>query len=407
MSDMRGRRILTTLQEDGRLIVELAEESLPPPTGHDVVVRVEAAPINPSDLGLLFGPADLDNAEYGDGRIVATMPDGARRAMAARVGQAMPVGHAHDQTAGLAHFPMQQADGILVGVIGPEAVGADQLGQPLGLVRRRHVPRAAHFRQANLHPRLRQLPRRFRPGEAAADDVEARCACKAAFRADDAAWRASAPGGIVGGDGLTLQLGVAQGAGALLTTPAATKVYRSAGASSQVIQSFDVAAGGALEWLPSDTILFGGSRHRLQTRVNLAGDAVFFGWEVVSLGRPAAGDDYALGDFGSRMTITRDGTPLLVEGQRWDNADDARWQLAGHRVFGAVYIHPGDPDLTELARSALDAGPVAASLVDDVLVIRALGDDPVRIRQTFERIWAACRPLLAGLPACAPRIWAT
>ena len=215
------------------------------------------------------------------------------------------------------------------------------------------------------------------------------------------------PGGIVGGDGLTLELGVAQGAGALLTTPAATKVYRSAGASSQVIQSFDVAAGGALEWLPSDTILFGGSRHRLQTRVNLAGDAVFFGWEVVSLGRPAAGDDYALGDFGSRMTITRDGTPLLVEGQRWDNADDARWQLAGHRVFGAVYIHPGEPDLTELARSALDAGPVAASLVDDVLVIRALGDDPVRIRQTFERIWAACRPLLAGLPACAPRIWAT
>ena len=93
MSDMRGRRILTTLQEDGRLIVELAEESLPPPTGHDVVVRVEAAPINPSDLGLLFGPADLDNAEYGDGRIVATMPDGARRAMAARVGQAMPVGN--------------------------------------------------------------------------------------------------------------------------------------------------------------------------------------------------------------------------------------------------------------------------------------------------------------------------
>ena len=93
MSDMRGRRILTTLQEDGRLVVELAEESLPPPTGHDVVVRVEAAPINPSDLGLLFGPADLDNAEYGDGRIIATMPDGARRAMAARVGQAMPVGN--------------------------------------------------------------------------------------------------------------------------------------------------------------------------------------------------------------------------------------------------------------------------------------------------------------------------
>ncbi|EQB16655.1 zinc-binding dehydrogenase [Sphingobium lactosutens] len=93
MSELRGRKILTTLQEDGQLVVELAEEKLPQPTGHEVVVRVDAAPINPSDLGLLFGPADMNTADYGEGRIVATMPDGARRAMAARVGQAMPVGN--------------------------------------------------------------------------------------------------------------------------------------------------------------------------------------------------------------------------------------------------------------------------------------------------------------------------
>lgn len=93
MADIRSRKILTTLSDDGRLTVEVAEESLPPPTGHEILVRVEAAPINPSDLGLLFGPADLDSADYGAGRIVAHMPDSARRAMAARVGQAMPVGN--------------------------------------------------------------------------------------------------------------------------------------------------------------------------------------------------------------------------------------------------------------------------------------------------------------------------
>ena len=82
------------------------------------------------------------------------------------------LGARHDERFQPPHFLVQQADGILVGVIGPEAVGADQLGQPLGLVRRRHVPRAAHFRQANPHPRLRQLPRRFRPGEPAADNVD-------------------------------------------------------------------------------------------------------------------------------------------------------------------------------------------------------------------------------------------
>jgi len=86
-------QLVSTLEADGRLIVELREEQLPDPTGHQVLVRIEAAPINPSDLGLLFGPADLATAEYTPGRIVATMPEGAVRAMHARVGQALPVGN--------------------------------------------------------------------------------------------------------------------------------------------------------------------------------------------------------------------------------------------------------------------------------------------------------------------------
>jgi NADPH:quinone reductase len=93
MDDIRGLKILSTLAEDGRLTVALAEETLPPPKGREILVRVEAAPINPSDLGLLFGPADVQHADYGEGRILAQMPDGARRAMAARVGQSMPVGN--------------------------------------------------------------------------------------------------------------------------------------------------------------------------------------------------------------------------------------------------------------------------------------------------------------------------
>ena len=86
-------QLVSTLEADGRLIVELRDEMLPEPTGHQVLVRIEAAPINPSDLGLLFGPADLENAQYSPGKIVATMPEAAVRAMQARLGQAMPVGN--------------------------------------------------------------------------------------------------------------------------------------------------------------------------------------------------------------------------------------------------------------------------------------------------------------------------
>ena len=80
-------------------------------------------------------------------------------------------GARHDERIQPPHFLMQQADGIFVGIIGTEAVGADQFGEAFGLVRGRHVATPAHFRQAHLDPRLRQLPRRFGPGQPAADDM--------------------------------------------------------------------------------------------------------------------------------------------------------------------------------------------------------------------------------------------
>ena len=71
-----------------------------------------------------------------------------------------------------AHLLVEQADRIVLGIVGAEAVRADHLGEPVGLVRRRHVAAAAHFAQADAQARLGQLPGRFGPGEAAADDVD-------------------------------------------------------------------------------------------------------------------------------------------------------------------------------------------------------------------------------------------
>ncbi|WP_353228860.1 zinc-binding dehydrogenase [Novosphingobium sp.] len=86
-------QLVSTLEADGQLTVHLRDEALPDPTGHEVLVRIDAAPINPSDLALLFGPADLANAQYSPGKIVATMPEPAVRAMAGRLGEVCPVGN--------------------------------------------------------------------------------------------------------------------------------------------------------------------------------------------------------------------------------------------------------------------------------------------------------------------------
>lgn len=88
-----GKQIFTTLATDGTLTVEVAESEFPAPTGNQVLVRMEAAPINPSDLALLFGPADLESAEYSPGKLVARMPEPFASAARARHGQRLPVGN--------------------------------------------------------------------------------------------------------------------------------------------------------------------------------------------------------------------------------------------------------------------------------------------------------------------------
>lgn len=88
-----GRQIVSTLGSDGMLTVEVLPKELPDPRTSEVLIEVEAAPINPSDLALLFGPADLENAVYSEGKLVAPMPAAAMRAMAGRIGEAMPVGN--------------------------------------------------------------------------------------------------------------------------------------------------------------------------------------------------------------------------------------------------------------------------------------------------------------------------
>ncbi|MFM2272417.1 MAG: hypothetical protein RL702_1482 [Pseudomonadota bacterium] len=88
-----GQQLTTQLDADGTLTVQLNDKTWEAPKAGQVLIRVEATPINPSDLGLLFASADTDNAVYSPGKVVAKMPDNATRAMKSRHGLAMPAGN--------------------------------------------------------------------------------------------------------------------------------------------------------------------------------------------------------------------------------------------------------------------------------------------------------------------------
>ena len=92
-----GLQLRSCVTSGGELRLTLAQVDTPPPGPGEVVVRIEAAPINPSDLGLLTGPADVSTLVAGsDGDLpsaVATIPEKRMPGMKARLDQAMPVGN--------------------------------------------------------------------------------------------------------------------------------------------------------------------------------------------------------------------------------------------------------------------------------------------------------------------------
>jgi NADPH:quinone reductase-like Zn-dependent oxidoreductase len=92
-----GLQLRSLVKKSGELELSLVNVPTPDPAEDEVVVRVEATPINPSDLGLLIGPADMSAAEVSGTKdapvITATMPEAAMRMMGARLDQSLPVGN--------------------------------------------------------------------------------------------------------------------------------------------------------------------------------------------------------------------------------------------------------------------------------------------------------------------------
>ena len=92
-----GLQLRSLIKKSGELEISLVETPTPEPSADEVVVRVEATPINPSDLGLLVGAADISTAKASGTKeapvITARVPDAAMRAMAGRLDQSMPVGN--------------------------------------------------------------------------------------------------------------------------------------------------------------------------------------------------------------------------------------------------------------------------------------------------------------------------
>ena len=222
------------------------------------------------------------------------------------------------------------------------------------------------------------------------------------------------PGGVAGGDQIDLRFHIEAGARALLTTPGATKFYRSDHGACFQRATVDVGAGAVCEYFPQESIIFDGADAVIDTNVSLEAGATYVGWDFTCLGRPAAKERFETGNLVQRVKIIREGRPVWFERLQLPGGSrlaGAPYALAGKSTWGTmVYIGPTVEDAAERVRNAVGvaAGDTfSVSQIDDVVVCRYLGARVSEGRSLFVRAWDALRVSCQGKAACAPRIWAT
>ena len=235
------------------------------------------------------------------------------------------------------------------------------------------------------------------------------------------------PGGVVGGDELRIDAQVDAGAHALITTPAATKFYRCDGRTSSQTQELRACAA-TLEWLPQENIFYRGADVHTATRVQLDADSRFIGWEIGCLGLPARREPFDAGALRLDLEVWRSVSdpidlrapesarahrhvPVFIDRLRLRGSSPARgasWGLAGQEAIGTLLATPASRAQVDAIRELVADEPFAAvSLVDGILVLRALGAQAEAVKNLFIAAWQLLRPAVIGRAAHLPRIWAT
>ncbi len=223
------------------------------------------------------------------------------------------------------------------------------------------------------------------------------------------------PGGLVAGDSLAISLDLESGAQALITTPAAGKLYRVTSHALPQYQgvSAKLRPASVLEWMPQETIVYNDANGELLNRFDLEGDAALIGWDIICLGRRASGEKFTGGRLKQSIEIYRDGVPLFIDRINFVGGSDmlqAPWGMNGLSVSGTMFVtldKDAKLDLDSLREKIPEGKQWGISQRSDVLLLRYLGDSAESCRRGFEAAWRHLRPIILKRSVHRPRIWNT
>ncbi|PXW89053.1 urease accessory protein [Nitrosomonas sp. Nm84] len=225
------------------------------------------------------------------------------------------------------------------------------------------------------------------------------------------------PGGVVGGDQLEISAQVGASANAQITTPGATKWYKANGHTSHQKIRIVVNKGGALEWMPQETIFYNHANVDIDHQVMLEDDAVYVGCEILCFGRTASGETFDQGQIKQRTSIRRNDKLIWLEqicllGE--SSAMNGSLTLSGNTVCASLILTGKmlPQPLIDLAREEAEkiangAGQVGISQLKSIIVVRYLGHSSEVARQIILHVWGLFRPEILGSAAIVPRMWST
>ena len=227
------------------------------------------------------------------------------------------------------------------------------------------------------------------------------------------------PGGLVGGDTLALDIRVGPGAHGLITTPGATRFYRSLGPTAVQSTQIRLSDQARLEWLPLENLCHNDCRAENRLTLDLAPGSEILGWDITALGLPHAQQAFERGSFLQHLEapgVWLERGEIRATDQRLIQGPAG---LAGNACLGTLFFVTGSPinrqrrnAALELAQTllqtyALRARAGVTSPNERVLVLRVLAPLVEPVGELLRQLWAGWRQVLWQLGCDQPRVWAT
>ncbi len=214
-------------------------------------------------------------------------------------------------------------------------------------------------------------------------------------------------GGLTGGDRIDIEVTLAAGCEATVTSAAAEKVYRALDDATGIGVALQLGDGASCSWLPQPTIVFNSANLDRRTRVHMAADARLLGFEMLIYGRAAMGEDVLRGSIRDAWRVHRDGRLVFADTTRIGGGDvagvlDRSATLDGARATAMLlYVAPDAHRHLDAVRAQLEhvSSTAGVSSWNDILLVRAAARDGRELQRDLLPIIVS----LSGRPL--PRVW--